>query len=413
MLQQREVIVTTTVTEVTDSVTPVTVIVIWSQLSPAAQASQPFVSAYSAYSVPSPRVDHNPRFEWIIATQSLYGKSMTMRLHIKQQVRQAHQARQCYTPRSNTERVTVRRMAESCELVTPHRGMYAEPEYWSMLNHISKVQHIGSTLCREKPGTIIAGISAAAVWGLDHSAYLHKSGVITIAKPYGNPNRATHSQLRRIYLPARHMNHVTMHNNTQVTDPTRTLFDCGRTEAFHDAFPVFESAIRQNSVDSTAFLDYCSQAYVGRNRHLPAFVMSKARGLSENGGESFALAVIFELGFPWPEQQVEFTCIGPDGARKVRRVDFAWYLPDGRIVVGELDGQQKYVDPSMTGGRSIAAIVEDERERSQMLYRCGVSAVVRFTFDDVVRRAPLERKLREAGVPCGAPPVLPQPHGRR
>ena len=93
----------------------------------------------------------------------------------------------------------------------------------------------------------------------------------------------------------------------------------------------------------------------------------------------FALAVIFELGFPWPEQQVEFTCIGPDGARKVRRVDFSWYLPDGRIVVGELDGQQKYVDPSMTGGRSIAAIVEDERERSQMLYRCSVSAVVRFT----------------------------------
>ena len=304
---------------------------------------------------------------------------MTMRLHIKQQVRQAHQARQCYTPRSNTERVTVRRMAESCELVTPHRGMYAEPEYWSMLNHISKVQHIGSTLCREKPETIIAGRSAAAVWGLDHSAYLHKSGVITIAKPYGNPNRATHSQLRRIYLPARHMNHVTMHDNTQVADPTRTLFDCGRTETFHDAFPVFESAIRQNSVDNTAFLDYCSQAYVGRNRYLPAFVMSKARGLSENGGESFALAVIFELGFPWPEQQVEFTCIGPDGARKVRRVDFSWYLPDGRIVVGELDGQQKYVDPSMTGGRSIAAIVEDERERSQMLYRCGVSAVVCFT----------------------------------
>lgn len=65
---------------------------------------------------------------------------------------------------------------------------------------------------------------------------------------------------------------------------------------------------------------------------------------------------------------MEFTCIGPDGARKVRRVDFSWYLPGGRIVVGELDGQQKYVDPSMTGGRSIAAIVEDERERSQMLY---------------------------------------------
>lgn len=100
-----------------------------------------------------------------------------------------------------------------------------------------------------------------------------------------------------VTLPARHMNHVTMHDNTQVTDPTCTLFDCGRTEAFHDAFPVFESAIRQNSVDSTAFLDYCSQAYAGRNRHLPAFVMSKARGLSENGGESFALPSSLSLVF--------------------------------------------------------------------------------------------------------------------
>lgn len=318
--------------------------------------------------------------------------------------------RQCYTPQSNTECAAARRMLADRELTNPYHGMYADPSYWNTLDPHSRVEHISRTLCRKYPGTVIAGISAAAVWGLDHSAYLHRDGAIHVARPYGSAVRNKSPRLRYIHLPKHQSDLITTHNGIRLTNPMRTLFDCGRTQEFNGAFPIFESALHVNMVGRNAFLDYCSRPHAGHDRHLPAFVMSKARGLSENGGESFALAVIFELGFLWPEQQVEFTCTGPDGMQEVRRVDFAWYTPDGRIIVGELDGQRKYVDPRMTGGRSISEIVEDERARSQMLYGCGVTAIVRFTFDDVVRRTPLARKLREAGVPYTAPPPLPRSH---
>ena len=41
---------------------------------------------------------------------------------------------------------------------------------------------------------------------------------------------------------------------------------------------------------------------------------------------------------------------------------------DGRIIVGELDGTAKYVDPKMTDRRSIQETVQAEREREQALF---------------------------------------------
>lgn len=79
---------------------------------------------------------------------------------------------------------------------------------------------------------------------------------------------------------------------------------------------------------------------------------------------------------------------------------FLWRTTDGRIIVGELDGTAKYVDPKMTDRRSIQETVQAEREREQALFRAGVTKIVRLTFDDAVQQKPLIAKLRRAGVPC-------------
>ena len=42
------------------------------------------------------------------------------------------------------------------------------------------------------------------------------------------------------------------------------------------------------------------------------------------------------------------------------RVDFVWKLDDGRVIVAEYDGTQKYVDPAMTDNRSIQEVVAKE-----------------------------------------------------
>ncbi|WP_291788685.1 hypothetical protein [Bifidobacterium sp.] len=118
---------------------------------------------------------------------------------------------------------------------------------------------------------------------------------------------------------------------------------------------------------------------------------------SENGGESFARAVMIENGFSVPQLQVPFT---DPLTGKQFRVDFLWRTADGRIIVGELDGTAKYVDPQMTDRKSIQETVQAEREREQALFRAGVTDIVRFTFDDAVRQKPLIAKLRRAGVPC-------------
>ena len=143
-----------------------------------------------------------------------------------------------------------------------------------------------------------------------------------------------------------------------------------------------------------------------------------ANGLSENGGESFARGTMIELGFMVPELQHEF--VAPNSGIKYR-CDFLWRLPGGVLIVGELDGYDKYfVDSTnathvninfnsssdtqmLRNSYNQAAInrnIDRQAERESVLFReCGVSKIVRFNFADVVGVKNLERKLVEAGVP--------------
>ena len=111
-----------------------------------------------------------------------------------------------------------------------------------------------------------------------------------------------------------------------------------------------------------------------------------------------ARGTIIEQSFMLPEIQSPF--VDPQTG-KVYRGDFVWRLADGRIVVGELDGTEKYMNPDMTGRKSIQGVVFAEREREEALERAGVTSIVRFSFDDVIARRPLVDKLVAAGIPRG------------
>ena len=58
---------------------------------------------------------------------------------------------------------------------------------------------------------------------------------------------------------------------------------------------------------------------------------------ARNGGESMARAIMIDLGFVPPDLQVEICDL--DESDQVVAVDFHWMLPDGGVVVGELDGR--------------------------------------------------------------------------
>ena len=249
---------------------------------------------------------------------------------------------------------------------------------------------------------------------------------------------------------------------SHVVDKSTMLFDVANTMSFRAALPIFDSAARDN-VNFNKVLEICGRRYGGRygvgaggvgvggvgcgvgfggvggsgvvgngfvdsgvvgfgSNADPIFRLRRlccfANGLSENGGESFARGTMIDLGFMVPELQHEF--VAPNSRVKYR-CDFLWRVSGGGLIVGELDGYDKYfVDSTNSTHANInfnsssdtqmlrnsynqAAInrnIDRQAERESVLFReCGVSKIVRFNFADVIGVKNIERKLVDAGVP--------------
>lgn len=231
---------------------------------------------------------------------------------------------------------------------------------------------------------------------------------------------------------------------SHVVDKSTLLFDAANSLSFRAALPIFDSAARDN-VNFNKVLEICGRRYGGRDgvgvgdagsvgsvglsgvagfgsNADPIFRLRRLclfkNGLSENGGESFARGTMIDLGFMVPELQHEF--VAPNSRVKYR-CNFLWRVSGGGLIVGELDGYDKYfVDSTNSTHANInfnssfdtqmlrnsynqAAInrnIDRQAERESVLFReCGVSKIVRFNFADVVGVKNLERKLVEAGVP--------------
>ena len=107
---------------------------------------------------------------------------------------------------------------------------------------------------------------------------------------------------------------------------------------------------------------------------------------------------MIELGFMIPELQVELD--DPLEPGRVYRVDFLWVLPDGAVVVGELDGAWKYVSKERGASAAIKAM-RKERLRESRLSLTGVR-VLRFSYEQAIDRAYMHRSLTCAGIPMRA-----------
>ena len=274
------------------------------------------------------------------------------------------------------------------ELLRVFPNAYVEPEYWKTLTPPERSLHIARTLQCRHGSWVFAGVTAAAAHGFEHQWLLH-DGTIGISSDV-RTTPLGHSRLRPHYAAACT---VETASGIRVTSRPRTLVDCALTCEFRYVLAMFDSALRQGIAPETVERE-CARLH---RDCAPVFrLLRYADPARENGGESLSYATIVEARLMAPQVQVGI--VDPATGRTYR-VDFLWRLPDGRIVVGEFDGTGKYVDPSMTDGRSIRGVVADERDREQALQRAGVTTVVRFTFREVLSGAPFLAKLRAAGIP--------------
>lgn len=122
--------------------------------------------------------------------------------------------------------------------------------------------------------------------------------------------------------------------------------------------------------------------------------------LADSTSESASRVNIARNGFPEPILQRPFVIDG-----RSYYTDFYWEEFDA---VGECDGDAKYVDPVLLGGRTTAEVVKAEKDREDAIRR-RVKAFTRWDSAVAMRQHRLRERLLELGLAAGRGRIrLPQ-----
>lgn len=301
----------------------------------------------------------------------------------------------CVYSRNEAEQTALRRRAQSGELLKVYDGipsLYANTAYWDGLTPPERTLHMARALAQEHPQWVFGGLVAVSAYGFEHQWHLHDGCITIVTSDHGS--RQCHQRLRHVYMPD--MNNPKTHHEASglsLISPARTLVEAAIDLDFRFALPIFDSALAKGITKEEIAAD-CVQWRIDYARVFRLLRYANER--SENGGESLARGTIIEDRFLTPRIQVTVT---DPQTNTEHRVDFVWKLDDGRVIVAEYDGTQKYVDPAMTDNRSIQEVVAKERARDEGLKRAGATEIVHFTYADVIERTPLRVKLLKARVP--------------
>lgn len=292
------------------------------------------------------------------------------------------------------ERFEARSLQRACaagEAVEVSRGYFARVRYHDGLPRRARAMHLIRAVARKHPSWVFASFSAALVYGLQVSNGL--TDVVHLAMSECE-NRSVGDGRFHCHL-VRDASFVTV-AGIRVTPLKTTLLDCLCQANFSQGLAIADSALHWRLVDADGLREHVERSGFRRKGIRTARrVLRWMDGGSDNGGESMARAVMIELGFQLPELQVEVADpLTPGG---MWRVDFCWRLPDGRVVIGELDGGGKYLADG-EGAAEALDHMRRERLRESRLNLTG-AMVIRFSFEQAMDRAYMERLLANAGVP--------------
>lgn len=214
---------------------------------------------------------------------------------------QAENARRCAHSSDPLIQKGLYRRYHAGDLARPYPGLFIRAEYWQQFNESEQSLHMARALRDLHPNWVFSGITAAAAHGFDHPRILHRQG-LTITLPSHGSYRP-HEKLNIIYSPYPREKAV-IASGIPVTNPSRTLLDCGRTIDFVHSLPIFDDAA-SDGIEEKQILQECAHTTLDCSRIFKLLRYTDAR--SENGGESFARAVMIENGFAVPQLQVPFT----------------------------------------------------------------------------------------------------------
>ena len=298
----------------------------------------------------------------------------------------------CLTTSDKSLCAALRRRAKAGTVVRPRRGMYARPSHWNSLARPLQAISVLCTLQELHPDWVFCHESAALAFGLPVS-YV---GMDDVHVAVDRKNRGTSKSSATKFHVIDDLQPVKV-RGLWVTPLDRTTLDCLRTLEFGRALAIADCALRRTGTGRLPFIRcFREVGKTCRKADRAVHIMRHADARSESGGESIARAAMIELGYEVPRLQV--TLPRPLEAERSFRVDFLWSGEDGKGVIGELDGMQKYDDEAMRAGRSSVRVLADEQHRESQLTLYGMP-IVRLSFADVMRRERLISLLDAYGIP--------------
>ncbi len=303
-------------------------------------------------------------------------------------------------------RRAMQRRVAAGEVVSPTRGLFARSELWDASRIDQRTLLVARGLQELHPSWVFCGPTAAVAYGVDVSWSLQERvHVATTRSGYRSGGRLV--ERHAILSDDASDGDVEVAGGLRVTPPDRTVYDCLRQTDFARGLGIADSALRQGVTSLEGVADLAGSARRdphGRTQALGILAWADPR--SENGGESIARARMLQLGYARPELQVE---VPRPGGGAPYRADFGWVRTDGRVILGELDGTDKYVSSRMTRGRSLEEVLSDEGIRGSRITLYDVS-VLRFRFELTSSPQRLSRLLDDYGVPRRGS-ALAQPEG--
>ena len=278
-------------------------------------------------------------------------------------------------------------------LVRIRHGVYTDGHAWRGLKpweqYRLRVQAAAETFERT---TVFARHSAASVWGIPTIGLDHPVQALTV-KNDGGRSRAGVS--RHFAEPSGLT--VVRREGLLVTGRIRTVLDLAAFTPFSEAAAPLDHVLKPDrALGLPALTKEDLVAGIGSNyssaagRRIRA-ALAFADPLSGSAGESYSRSLIHVAGFEAPVLQ--HAIHGTDGL--VGYADFYWKRAQ---VVGEFDGEEKYVKPEFLKGRTASQAVVAEKKRENRIRATGTN-VVRWDWSDLMEPGKLERMLAAAGVP--------------
>ncbi|MBN9131581.1 MAG: type IV toxin-antitoxin system AbiEi family antitoxin domain-containing protein [Paenarthrobacter ureafaciens] len=306
--------------------------------------------------------------------------------------------------------------AQRGELIRVRRGAYVPAGIWAALNERQRHGVLAAALVHTTlKSPVFTMKTAGLLWGLGVVGVPRQLQTLTDDPRGGRSKNGVHRTLGSLDQG------VCQLGGFQVTDKARTTIELAGKLNFGEALAVVDSSRRDLSVRTGQYpwsgltapspadaADWDKESPWGPALQLEALeeavsniattsrqrraskIIEFSAADSESPGESISRANMILQGFPAPRLQATFTL--KNG--KTARTDFWWPELD---LVGEFDGQGKYLRSELRGGKTIQQVVMDEKARENALRALGLT-VIRWDWGEMMNPRAFANILTDGGL---------------